>query len=399
MIAVVLVVLAGAGAALVLSGIVDLAFLERARELVSADAEPEVAAEVGEQQPTLVLVTTGSDADADTGARAITVLAHDQETGQGTLLLVPVATVVDVPGHGTFPLSEVHDLGGASLVRVSLANLLGIPFDGVLTLSKEAWATILDRIGSTEVTIDRRLREPPTAGTAVRFEPGTHVLDGVGLASYLTARAEGETELEALPRLQQVLTALLDRVAAERTLSVELPSLLVERGQVEGGEAEVDVVAALLDRLATARAEDRITTVTLPVSPLGDGRDDRYRVDAERAEQLVVDRFAGARPEDAIGAGTGVQILNGNGMPRVGQRIAERLSGGGYRIIVTGDADRSTYETTRVVVNEATEEQLAVARDIVERLGAGEVERAATPSSVVDITIVVGGDFPPDQDP
>ena len=399
MIAVVLVLLAGAGAALVLSGLIDLAFLDRAREMVTADPEPEAAAEVGEQQPTLILVTTGSETDADTGARAVTVLAYDRETGEGTVLLVPVATVVDVPGHGTFPLSEVHDLGGAPLVRISLANLLGVPFDGALTLSADAWASILDRIGSTEVTIARRLTGPPAAGEAVRFEAGTHVLDGAGLADYLTARAEGETELESLPRLQQVLAALLDRVAAEEGLADELPSLLVERGAADGGEAEVDVVAALLADLAAARAEDRVTTVTLPVSSLGDGREDSYRVDADRAEQLVADRFAGARPADAVGAGTGVQILNGNGVPRIGQRIAERLSGGGYRIILTGNADRFTYETTRVVVNEATEEQLTVARDIVERLGTGEIERAATPSSVVDVTIVVGRDFPPGQDP
>ncbi len=394
MIAAVLLLLVGAGAALVLSGLVDLGFLDRARELVADDQEPEADAEVGDRQPTLILVTTGPQAGGGTGALAITVLSHDRESGEGTVLLVPVATVVDAPGHGTFPLAEVHHLGGAALVRLSLANLLGVPFDGVLALSEDAWADVLDRIGSIEVTVDRRLTAPPAAGEEARFEPGTQVLDGAGLAAYLTARAEGESELEALPRFQQVLAALLDRVAAEEAVADEVPSLLVERGAVDGGEAEVEVVAALLGRLADARAEDRVTTLTLPVSPLGDGREDSYQVDTERAEQLVADRFAGARPEDAVGAGIRVQVLNGNGVEHIGQPIAERLSGGGYRILLTGDADRFTYETTRVVVNEATEEQLAVARDIVARLGTGEIERAATPSSVVDVTIVVGRDFP-----
>jgi hypothetical protein len=41
-------------------------------------------------------------------------------------------------------------------------------------------------------------------------------------------------------------------------------------------------------------------------------------------------------------------------------------------------------------------DQLAVARDIQERLGVGEIERSGTPQSVVDVTIVVGRDFPPD---
>jgi polyisoprenyl-teichoic acid--peptidoglycan teichoic acid transferase len=160
--------------------------------------------------------------------------------------------------------------------------------------------------------------------------------------------------------------------------------------------ADRELAAALLTELADARARERVTTLTLPVSPLGTGRDDLYRVDAARASQLIDERLAASRPTETAGAGRSLQVLNGNGIPGIGQQVAERLQPGGYRILLTGNADRFTHEVTRIVVYDDSAEQLAVARDIQERLGTGEIERSGTPQSVVDVTIVVGRDFPPD---
>ncbi len=89
-----------------------------------------------------------------------------------------------------------------------------------------------------------------------------------------------------------------------------------------------------------------------------------------------------------------MEILNGNGAEAVGQDVAERLRGGGYRVVLTGNADSFDYETTLIVVYDDTPEQLAMAEDVRERLGVGEIQRSATPQSVVDATIVVGADFP-----
>jgi polyisoprenyl-teichoic acid--peptidoglycan teichoic acid transferase len=387
------VLLAAVAAALlvVASGLVD-----RAREIVAPEEEVDLAGLVGGAQPTLALVTHEAGAE-DAGARSIAVLAHDRESGEGTVLLVPPSTVADVPGHGSFGVGQAFAFGDAALTGVTLENLLGIRLDEVVAVSSEEWASLLDRMGGFEVEVPGQLVSRDGGGAGeVRFEPGPQHLDGPRLAEYLSFRAPGETELDALPRVQRVLAGLLDRLAEE-------PALLTEvfggEGAPELAAEDPELVRQLLAELSEARVEDRVVTLTLPVSPLGSGRDDVYRVDASRLSQLVEDRLAASRPSGEAGAGRDLQILNGNGIPGVGQLVAELLQPGGYRVLLSGNADSFDHETTRIVIHDDGPEQLAVARDIRDRLGVGEIERSGTPQSVVDVTIVVGADFTVDDLP
>jgi polyisoprenyl-teichoic acid--peptidoglycan teichoic acid transferase len=387
---VVLLAVAAVALLLVASGVVD-----RARDIVAPEREPDHAELPGGRQPTLALVTYEAGAE-DAGARSIAVLAHDRETGEGTVLLVPPSTIADVPGHGSFGVGEAFAFGGASLVGVTLENQLGIRLDEVAAVSDDEWASLLDRVGGYEVEVAGELVAPvEDGGGQIRFQPGPQHLDGPRLSEYLLFRAQGETELDALPRAQRVLTGLLDRLAEE-------PALLETAFPDDAPELDVDdpeLVRQLLGELAQARAADGVVTLTLPVSPLGSGREDVYRLDAARLTQLVEDRLAPSRPTGEAGTGRNLQILNGNGIPGVGQVVAERLQPGGYRVLLTGNADSFDHETTRIVVYDDGQEQLAIARDIRERLGVGEIERSGMPQSVVDVTIVVGADFVVDDLP
>jgi polyisoprenyl-teichoic acid--peptidoglycan teichoic acid transferase len=383
-VAVVVLLLAVAGvAAALFTGLLD-----RAIELAAPDAPVSAEAEVlGDRQPSLVIVTHDED-DPSGQAGGVMVLAYDRETEQGSIVLVPTAILTDVPGYGAFQLREAFALGDAPLVDISLGNLLGVEFDGAASVSVDGWSTWLDRTGGYEVTVRSPLTDPD--GDVTDFEAGPQVLDGDRLAEYLAYRGDAESELETLPRVQDVLLGLLEQ-------SAEDPQLLDEMfadGAPMVETTETRLLRTLLGQLATAHADGRVTTVTLPVTPLGSGREDSYRLDAARAATLVDDRLAASRPTEGAGVGRGVQILNGNGAEAVGRQVAERLSGGGYRVVLTGNADSFDYETTLIVVYDDTPEQLALAEDVRERLGVGEIQRSATPQSVVDVTIVVGADFP-----
>ncbi len=362
------------------------------RAMVGDDAAPDVVSDAGPVQPSLLLITVDEVAPAGDAAR-LSVLAHDRAAAEGTVVLLPVTTIADVPGHGTFSLGEAHQLGGAPLTGVTVANLLGIGLDGEATISTAGWTALLDTLGGVEVTVRTELS---AADGSVRFEPGEQVLGGERLAEYLTTTVAGETELEALPRVQQVLGAVLDAVARDPSLVDRWLGMELADGSPVIATEEPALVRALLLELAEARALDDVTTWTLPVVPLGSGRDDGYRLDVRRTGELVADRFGGSRPGTEVTGGRDVEILNGNGVPRIGQEVAERLSDGGYRIVLTGNADRFSYETTRIVLHDRSPAQLAVGRDVQARLGVGQLELAATPGSVVDVTIVVGADFPPD---
>jgi polyisoprenyl-teichoic acid--peptidoglycan teichoic acid transferase len=378
------------GALAVTSGLVD-----RARELIAPGEveQPAAATDPGDPQPTVALLTY-DEADPSGLATGLVVLAYDRETQEGTILLVPVATIADVPGYGSFQLAEAHAFGQGPLVAVTLDNLLGLRLDGLARLSEADWATLLSRVGGFEVDVRSPVVDRSGQAGETRFPAGVQFLDGPRLAEYLTARDDTETELESLPRVQQVLFGLLDRIALE-------PGLLDEAFADDASmidTADPQQLRRLLAELATARARDEVTTLTLPVATLGSGRDDLYRIDTARLDQLVTERFSASRPAPGgAGADRSIQILNGNGVPGVGQQVAERLSAGGYRIVLTGNADRFDHPNTRIVIYGESPEELEIARDVQQRLGVGEIQRSGTPQSVVDVTIVVGADFPPPE--
>lgn len=362
--------------------------LERTRDLVASDPEPTPTFGPGEAQPTLALVIFEED-DRDAGATRVLLLSYDRNRQQGTIVLVPTATVADVPGHGTLRLGETLAFADGGLVGTTLENLLGIRLDGVATVSDQGLAELFADLGLSEVEVRREL----AVDGRIRFPAGRQTLDGPRLADYLTVRPAGETELESLPRVQQAMARLFDQLNDQPGLLDRMFADAAPQVETQRPELLRDLLAAL----ATAQEAERLTTLTLPVTPLGTGPEESYRIDLERLVALVEDRLAAARATDGVGVGVRLQVLNGNGVPGIGQQVAERLVPAGYRVVLTGNADRFTYQTTRIVLQGDTPELRAVGRDIAERLGVGEIERAGAPQSVVDVTIVVGLDFPPDR--
>jgi polyisoprenyl-teichoic acid--peptidoglycan teichoic acid transferase len=356
----------------------------------------------GDPQPAVTVVTTTEGPDG-TEVANIALLAVDREAGEGTILLVPPATIADVPGHGSFRLGEAFDFGGAGLVGVSLDNLLGVRADAVVTVSEAGWASWLDPLGGVEVDLATPVVDRAEDGSGTTLLPaGPQTLGGDGLATALTFRSDDESQLDQLPRVQAVLLALLDRFRADPPALDALFTGEVTDLDVVGtvgapdGEAaaDTDLVRTVLAELATAREQDAVTTLTLPVSPLGTGTEDAYRPDADRISALVDDRLAASRPDPGVAGGRTLQLLNGNGVPGVGAEVAAVLQPAGYRVLLTGNADRFTYDVTRIVVYDEQPDTLAAARDVRDRLGVGEIERSGTPQSVVDLTIVIGRDFP-----
>lgn len=401
-------------AAVVLAAGLVIAFLagwlDRAIDLVSPADDPAIIAEGDAASMSSAVIVT-YDADDPSGAAArIVVLSHDAATGQGTVLLVPTATVADVPGYGAFSLGEAHTFGGPGLVDVSLANLLGVRFDAAVGMSDTALRELFEDVGPIEVELRAQQRGTLPDGTEVSLDAGPQRLGAAAATDLLHVRFPVETELESMPRVAQVVRGLLEAVGdTAPTGDLGLTEASVDVGPAasrppsaddeadttgsDGAPSPVERVRELIVALAAAQSDDAVTVVTLPVATLGTGREDSYRLDAARAETLVGDRFTALRPQQGPGVGASVQVLNGNGIPAIGQRVAERLSDGGYRIVLTDNADRFDYERTRIVVYDAGDEAVAIARDVRERLGVGDIERSATPQSVVDVTIVVGLDF------
>lgn len=358
--------------------------------LPGVGSEGDEPAAVASPTSTLVFVTF-DEQRTPPAASLIFVLEADRDPLDATIMYVPTTTVADIPGHGLDHLGRAYSFGGAPLLLSTLDNLLGVHFDGVVTISESGWAAAFERLGGLTIDVPSRLVETEEDGTSrLRFEPGTQHLDGPRVAEYLTFGDPSDGDLDRLARASRVLEQLLAEMHADPEL---LDRLFQGGAPMFDTPVDREELREVLAAAADASGEDRLESLTLPVTPVGSGQDGSLRVQRERADELIAERFADSIPPVTGEGGRRLQILNGNGEPGIGQEVAERLVPAGFQVRLTDNANSFDHETTRIIVYDDAPAQLDLARQVRDRLGVGQIEISRTPQSVVDITIVVGADF------
>ncbi len=352
-------------------------------------AAPTDAAGSSERAPTL-LFATFDDRDPAAGASLVFVLGEGPGEGEATILFVPVSTVTDVPGHGLDRVSEAFAYGGAPLVGATVDNLLGLHADAVVTVSERGWGELVDRLGGITVDLPAAVSAEDADGSrSVRFPRGEQRLEGAAAADLLGLGVAGEGELDHLAQVRRVIEAIFSELADDAEL---VDRVFADEAPMLDAPLPPEAVHATFSAATRAHERGRLDSLVVPVSPLGTGDDRSLRIDRDRADPLVADRFPAAHSGEPID-GRRLQILNGNGRPGIGQEVAARVLPGGFRVVLTDNADRFDHEITRVIVHGDEPDQLDRARELVRLIGTGQVEVSRTPQSVVDITIVVGRDF------
>jgi LytR cell envelope-related transcriptional attenuator len=131
----------------------------------------------------------------------------------------------------------------------------------------------------------------------------------------------------------------------------------------------------------------------LPVEAVDAGSGtELYRVRAADVEALVRRVVPGVVPL-ARSSRIRVQVLNGTGQVGVAQKVTLRLVAPPTRarVLYTGNADRFDHATTQVVFYDSR--QRAAAERVRAALGTGQLVLSRRPLDIVDVTVVVGGDF------
>jgi hypothetical protein len=336
---------------------------------------------------TYLVVGTGSEA---TGAEArwITVIGVDEATGTASVVYLPASTAYEVPGRGLQGIGEALASGGISLVKVSAENLLGFPIDHFLELPIASAEALFEQTGDLTVNVPAEVKVSVGANTErVLFVPGEQVLSPSLQADLLYELGvdgdQGDLGQRHLSFWQAFLEA---QSAAPETLGTAV-------GEVSGAPADSDASieeqSEFFSDLASTPTDD-VTIAPLPVDQEVVGDTELYSTSVTEVRTFVENTF-GDLPalEDEVR----VQILNGNGVPGIGEKVANKLVGEGFRVVLSGNAARLDYADTRILVYESTPEAQASGERVRELLGVGEVQVSAQPQGIVDLTIVVGKDF------
>lgn len=259
-------------------------------------------------------------------------------TGRGRLgaIVVPTELTVTIPGQGDGTVGDALDLPGRQ-AATAIANLLGVWIDHHAEIPASALAAVVDRVGveAGGAELDERdvlasLETPGRAGT-IAFEL---VLEGL---------------LRAAPGWE----------AADL------------------GEAD--------DPTAVAEALTGAAGVDVVVLPAEEGTPGIVRADPEAVRETLVAAFGG--PDREV---VSVIVLNGSGVPGVGEIVAERIVPGGFRIVVNENASTFDHEETLVVVGSA--DDVPLGERVRDLLGVGSVSVSVS-SGIAPVTVVVGKDL------
>lgn len=376
-------VVTGALAATLLSG----GFFGAERGEGPSEAVPNGAG-AAEPDPITMLVFGTREEDSEPNALWMMLFNYDPVDRQGAAVHIPAHTAAEVPGRGLETLESSYASGGIPLLLVSVENLLGIELDRYLELSDRDARVLFQATGPITVDLPEDMRVP-AGNQQVRllFGAGRQEVGARGISTLLYTRGTGTDDVDFGSRHLAFWDGLFDRFDnAPSELASAFTSSAGAVGEADASPAELGRFFAALARLPRVA----FTITTLPVTAVAAGDDELYSTDSASIKEFVA---ANLDEERVDGQEVRVQILNGNGVPGIGEEVAQRLVGEGYRVILSGNARRLDYRRTLIVTYDGSAEGQELAEQAKRLLRVGRIQISAQQQGIVDLTIVVGEDF------
>lgn len=344
-------------------------------------------AQADDQVESMLLYGTNEDAGSE-GASWIALLSIDRAEDRGSVVYLPAHTAVEIPGRGLLPLGEAAAGGDVALLLAGTESLLGMQIDSYLELSAGDARVLLGQLGPLEIEVPSEVSVPAgTDQTRQIFAEGPQSIEGDRLGQLLYVTGVDGDDVELGDRHLAFWDAVFETYGGQ---SAELQEIVASAGDVLGESDRTPQENADLIAEIAALPEDAISLNTLPVRQVTVGDDELYNVNEEEVTEFVQTTI-GARSGTANE--TRVQILNGNGVPGIGDDVAELLVGEGYRVILSGNYRSLDVKSTLIIAYDQSEEGIALAERARELLGVGEVQISGQDQGIVDLTIVVGKDF------
>jgi hypothetical protein len=316
--------------------------------------------------PPVLVVERGADGDA----AWITAVVPAVNGKGGNLLLVPPGTMAEVPGIGLEPLASTLESGGAERLLFTAENMIGASLGTADVVDADGLAQLLAATGPLVVDVPARVEDVfPSGRVAVLYEAGRNRVEPAEVSRLLTAEGNG-TDLTRLARHQAFWEAWLARIKQDADVAPD----------------------GAIGKALRAMASGPWRIRTLPVKAAGTltGGQDIYQVDREELTALVKSMFPGAG--SVAGARPRIQVLNGTGELGLAQRVSEKLIPAGIEVRLTGNANPLGQLQTQVIYYDA--DKRAMAEKVRAALGLGVLVRNRNSTDVVDVTVIVGKDFP-----
>jgi LCP family protein required for cell wall assembly len=189
----------------------------------------------------------------------IIVVSLDYGTGRAAVLSVPRDTRVTIPRHGLDKINAAYAIGGISMTRQVVGELLGIDIPYYIEVDFNGFQKMIDTLGGVTMDVPQRMYYPEEG---IDIRPGLQRLDGKDALAFVRFRYYPLGDIERTEQQQRFLVALADETLQVKNLG-KLPQLIPALYK----NANTNIPASEgLDLVKAAAGFDRslISTATLP---------------------------------------------------------------------------------------------------------------------------------------
>lgn len=381
--------------------------------LATADTDSEVSNVLDSAEgDSLTFLLVGSDSRAGLddltnfgnagGARGDVIMLVQIHAGssEAQILSIPRDLWVDIPGEGSNRINAAYAFGGPSLMVETIQQNLGLSVNHYVEIDFVGFEDMVDELGGIVITFPNPARDEKSG---LDVGAGTQTLDGGMALAYARSRHYQElqngswvgvdaNDIGRTARQRDVIRAIVSKMKS--------PGSIGEAGSIAGAMAQhMTIDSGLATSSAASLFWDfkgiltgSIEGTTLPVSGTTiRGASVVVAKEPEASEMLAAFR-AGQQVASREGAETATEplrlrVLNGNGVGGAAGDMSEVLEAKGFVVESVGNADRSDYSQTTVVIPAGSD----AGAQVVDALGFGVVE-TGTVDNQYDAVVIVGKD-------
>jgi LCP family protein required for cell wall assembly len=320
---------------------------------------------------------------------------------------------------------ENYPGGGPELAKDTVQYNLGVPVHYYARLNFTGFEQIIDRIGGIDIDVPVTIHDtlypgPDYSYTTFHIDAGRQHLDGETALKYArTRQGGGDGDFTRMTRQQAVILAIRDRVLSLPNLPQLIPQL-PELYRDMGDSLETDIPTSLMFTLARwgqqiQRDSFRMETIDRRMTydmRTADGRAVLV-YDREKARPIIESLFNDPTPEATAAGisqaetleaeGASIAVYNGTSTTGLAARVESFLNMQGIDVVTVDNADQPDYPHTIINVyrdQPATVNWLAnwlIDMGISEATVRSPSTRPGWERGDVDVSIVIGADFPVDK--
>jgi len=292
---------------------------------------------------------------------------------------------------------------GIVLFKTELENFLGVKFDYYITVTFDAFAHAIDALGKIPVTVDIPMHYDDNWGNLhIHFEPGDYMMSGDDALKYVRFRHSSLGDLGRIQRQQEFVRQLLTLCFDFRILPAMPDFIKIYREDIFTNFTMPDIIA-LADGFRTFKAANQRYQI-LPGMSQHIGAKDVWKLDVKATEEIKASIFNSdkelwprskirpfiiTRGPDSLN-GIQAEVFNATGKSGIAEDLAGKLRSYGCDVVLWGNwGNYKKY--TEVIARTGV---LSKAVRTAKILGCSRIRTDIDPDRMVDVSIVVGTDFP-----